>query len=96
MDVAVLVVSGADGIMPQTREHLLLAKQIGVKQIVVFINFVDVLRAQKDSDTLELVELEVRELLDYFGFDSKKIPIIKGIFRFFQQIFFCSLEKSNG
>ena len=79
MDVAVLVVSGADGIMPQTREHLLLAKQIGVKQIVVFINFVDVLRAQKDTDTLDLVELEVRELLDYFGFDSKKIPIIKGI-----------------
>lgn len=80
MDVAVLVVSGADGIMPQTREHLLLAKQIGVKQIIVFINFVDVLRAQKDSDTLDLVELEVRELLDYFGFDSKNIPIIKGNF----------------
>ena len=58
----------------------MLAKQIGIKQIVVFLNFIDVLQEQNDKETLELVELEVRELLQYYGFDPLKIPIIHGLF----------------
>ena len=63
MDAAILVVAATDGHMPQTREHLLLAKQIGVKNIVVFINKADVV----DAETLELVEIEIRELLSQYG-----------------------------
>ena len=58
---------------------MLLAKQIGIKEIVVFLNFVDILKAQNDNETLELVELEVRELLTYYGFDGKTVPIISGM-----------------
>jgi len=74
MDGAILVVAGTDGAMPQTREHLLLTKQIGVKHLVVFINKADA----ADSEVLELVEMEVRELLEEFGFDSENTPIIIG------------------
>lgn len=75
MDGAILVVSAADGPMPQTREHILLAKQVGVPAIVVFLNKVDQV---EDSELLELVEMEVRELLTSYGFPGDKIPIVKG------------------
>jgi elongation factor Tu len=75
MDGAILVVSAADGPMPQTREHILLAKQVGVPSIVVFLNKVDMV---DDSELLELVEMEVRELLSSYGFPGDDIPIIKG------------------
>jgi elongation factor Tu len=75
MDGAILVVSATDGPMPQTREHILLAKQVGVPAIVVFLNKVD---AVEDKELLELVEMEVRELLTSYGFPGDKIPIIKG------------------
>ncbi|AFC73376.1 elongation factor Tu [Rickettsia montanensis] len=75
MDGAILVVSAADGPMPQTREHILLAKQVGVPAMVVFLNKVDMV---DDSDLLELVEMEVRELLSKYGFPGDEIPIIKG------------------
>jgi len=75
MDGAILVVSAADGPMPQTREHILLARQVGVPAIVVFINKVDLI---EDKELLELVELEVRELLSEYEFPGDKIPIIKG------------------
>jgi elongation factor Tu len=75
MDGAVLVVSAADGPMPQTREHILLAKQVGVPAIVVFLNKVDMV---EDNELLELVEMEVRELLTKYGFPGDKIPVIKG------------------
>jgi len=75
MDGAVLVVSAVDGPMPQTREHILLAKQVGVPKIVVFLNKVDLVT---DRDLLDLVEEEVRELLTKYGFDGKEAPIIKG------------------
>ncbi|KIE58194.1 elongation factor Tu [Methylacidiphilum kamchatkense Kam1] len=75
MDGAILVVSAADGPMPQTREHILLARQVGVPYIVVFLNKVDMV---DDKELLELVELEVRELLTQYGFPGDKIPIIKG------------------
>ncbi len=83
MDGAVLVVGADDGPMPQTREHILLARQVGVPQIVVFMNKVDKLRAQCDSDEeceelLELVELELRDLLSSYEFDGDNIPIVKG------------------
>lgn len=74
MDAAVLVVAATDGEMPQTREHLLLAKQTGVEKIVVFINKVD----QVDNEVAELVEIEVRELLDRFGYDGSGTPVISG------------------
>ncbi|XP_014208973.1 uncharacterized protein LOC106639732 [Copidosoma floridanum] len=74
MDGAILIVAATDGPMPQTLEHLLLAKQIGIKQIVVFINKADL----ADEEVLDLVELEVRELLDNYGFDSENSPVIKG------------------
>ena len=74
MDGAILVVAATDGTMPQTREHLLLAKQIGVDKIVVFINKVDLV----DKDTLELVQLEILDLLQEFGYDNTKTPIICG------------------
>jgi elongation factor Tu len=75
MDGAILVVSAADGPMPQTREHILLARQVGVPYIVVFLNKTDMV---DDPELLELVELEVRELLSSYGFPGDKIPIIKG------------------
>src|SRR6187399_891070 len=75
MDGAILVVSAADGPMPQTREHILLARQVGVPAIVVFLNKCDMV---DDPELLELVELEVRELLSKYNFPGDKIPIIKG------------------
>jgi elongation factor Tu len=75
MDGAILVVSAADGPMPQTREHILLARQVGVPYIVVFLNKTDMV---DDPELLELVELEVRELLSSYKFPGDKIPIIKG------------------
>src|SRR5687767_9831350 len=75
MDGAILVVSPADGAMPQTREHILLARQVGVPRVVVFMNKVDLV---DDPDLLELVELEVRELLKSYQFPGDEIPIIKG------------------
>jgi elongation factor Tu len=75
MDGAILVVSAADGPMPQTREHILLARQVGVPSLVVFLNKVDMV---DDPELLELVELEVRELLSSYNFPGDDIPIIKG------------------
>ncbi|HJD61078.1 MAG TPA: elongation factor Tu [Rickettsia endosymbiont of Columbicola hoogstraali] len=75
MDGAILVVSAADGPMPQTREHILLAKQVGVPRMVVFLNKVDMV---DDPDLLELVEMEVRELLAKYDFPDDEIPIIRG------------------
>ena len=75
MDGAILVVSAADGPMPQTREHVLLAKQVNVPHIVVFLNKVDMV---DDEELIELVEMEVRELLDSYGFPGDDTPIIKG------------------
>src|SRR6188474_337368 len=75
MDGAILVVSSADGPMPQTREHILLARQVGVPYIVVFMNKADMV---DDKELLELVELEVRELLSKYEFPGDKIPIVKG------------------
>ena len=75
MDGAILVVSAADGPMPQTREHILLARQVEVPQVVVFLNKVDMV---DDEELLELVELEVRELLTKYKFDGDKTPIIRG------------------
>tara|TARA_B100001939_G_C16890445_1_gene595119 strand:- start:128 stop:1318 length:1191 start_codon:yes stop_codon:yes gene_type:complete len=75
MDGAILVVSAADGPMPQTREHILLARQVGVPAIVVFLNKVDQV---DDEELLELVELEVRELLSSYEFPGDDIPVIKG------------------
>ena len=75
MDGAILVVAASDGAMPQTREHILLAKQVGVPKILVFINKTDMV---DDADMVDLVEEEVRELLDKYEFDGKNAPIIKG------------------
>jgi elongation factor Tu len=75
MDGAILVVSAADGPMPQTREHILLARQVGVPKIVVFLNKIDLV---DDAELLELVEMEVRELLTKYGFPGDDTPIIKG------------------
>jgi elongation factor Tu len=75
MDGAILVVSAADGPMPQTREHILLARQVGVPKIVVFLNKADMVN---DSELLELVEMEVRELLSKYGYDGDNLPVIKG------------------
>src|SRR5205085_4163557 len=75
MDGAILVVSATDGPMPQTKEHILLARQVGVPSIVVFMNKVDLV---DDAEILELVELEIRELLSKYDFDGDNIPIIAG------------------
>jgi elongation factor Tu len=75
MDGAILVVSATDGPMPQTREHILLARQVGVPQLVVFMNKVDLV---DDPEILELVELEIRELLSKYDFDGDNIPVIQG------------------
>ncbi len=75
MDGAILVVAATDGPMPQTREHILLARQVGVPRIVVFLNKVDLV---DDEELLELVEMEVRELLSFYDYDGDNTPIIKG------------------
>ena len=75
MDGAILVVSAVDGPMPQTREHILLAKQVGVPKIVVFLNKVDLV---DDPELLDLVEMEIRELLSKYDFDGDNTPIVKG------------------
>ena len=75
MDGAILVVAATDGPMPQTREHILLARQVNVPKIVVFLNKVDMV---DDEEMLELVEMEVRELLDFYEFDGDNIPVILG------------------
>ncbi|VDO83578.1 unnamed protein product [Soboliphyme baturini] len=84
MDGAILVIAATEGTMPQTKEHLLLAKQIGVKQVIIFLNKVD----EADEEMVELVESETRELLDTFGFDSTNTPIISGSA-------LCAVEVSN-
>ena len=75
MDGAILVVSAADGPMPQTREHILLARQVGVPAIVVFLNKVDLV---DDKELLDLVDMEIRDLLNKYGFPGEKTPIIRG------------------
>src|SRR5690606_10728329 len=75
MDGAILVVSAADGPMPQTREHILLARQVGVPSLVVFMNKVDMV---DDPELLDLVELEVRELLSSYNFPGDDIPVVRG------------------
>ncbi len=75
MDGAILVVAATDGPMPQTREHILLARQVGVPQLVVFMNKVDLV---DDEELLELVEMEIRELLSFYEFDGDNIPVIQG------------------
>ncbi len=75
MDGAILVVAGTDGPMPQTREHILLARQVGVPALVVFINKVDLV---DDAELLELVEMEIRELLSFYEFPGDDIPIVSG------------------
>ena len=85
MDGAILVVSATDGPMPQTREHILLARQVGVPTMVVFMNKVDLV---DDEEILELVELEIRELLSKYDFDGDNIPIIQGSAT-------CALSRTN-
>src|SRR5438128_446610 len=75
MDGAILVVAANDGPMPQTREHILLARQVGVPKIVVFLNKVDTV---EDNELLELVELELRELLTAYDFPGHEVPIVRG------------------
>jgi len=75
MDGAILVVAATDGPMPQTREHILLARQVGVPKVVVFMNKVDMV---DDPELLDLVEMEIRELLSFYEFDGTNIPIIRG------------------
>src|SRR5437773_325600 len=75
MDGAILVVSAADGPMPQTREHILLARQVGVPSLVVYMNKVDMV---DDPELLDLVELEVRELLSSYDFPGDEIPVVRG------------------
>ena len=75
MDGAILVVAATDGPMPQTREHILLAKQVGVPRMVVFMNKVDMV---DDPELLELVEMEIRDLLSFYGFDGDNSPVIQG------------------
>jgi elongation factor Tu len=75
MDGAIIVVAASDGQMPQTREHLLLARQVGVQRIVVFVNKID---AIEDPEMLELVEMEMRELLTHYGFEGEETPVIMG------------------
>ena len=75
MDGAILVVAASDGPMPQTREHILLARQVGVKYIVVYLNKCDMV---DDEELIDLVEMEVRELLNEYGFDGDETPVIRG------------------
>ena len=75
MDGGILVVAATDGPMPQTREHILLAKQVGIPNLVVFLNKCDMV---DDEELLELVEMEIRELLDFYEFNGDETPIIRG------------------
>ena len=75
MDGAIIVVAATDGPMPQTREHILLARQVGVPRLVVFMNKVDMV---DDEELLELVEMEIRDLLSFYGFDGDNVPVIRG------------------
>jgi elongation factor Tu len=75
MDGAIIVVSATDGQMPQTREHLLLARQVGINKLVVFINKVDQI---SDPEMLDLVDMEMRELLSTYNFDGENTPIVMG------------------
>ncbi|MBK7028726.1 MAG: elongation factor Tu [Bacteroidales bacterium] len=75
MDGAIIVVAATDGPMPQTREHILLARQVGVPRLVVFMNKVDLV---DDEEILEIVEMEIRDLLTFYGFDGDKTPVIQG------------------
>lgn len=75
MDGGILVVSAVDGAMPQTREHILLCRQVGVKSLIVFLNKIDMV---EDPEMHELVEMEVRELLSSYDYDGDKIPFVKG------------------
>ena len=75
MDGAILVVAATDGPMPQTKEHVLLARQVGIKKLVVFINKVDMIA---DPEMLELVDMEMRDLLGTYNFDGENTPIIMG------------------
>jgi elongation factor Tu len=75
MDGAIIVVAATDGPMPQTREHILLARQVGVPRLVVFMNKVDLV---DDEELLDLVEMEIRELLSFYGFDGDNAPVIRG------------------
>ncbi len=75
MDGAIIVVAATDGPMPQTREHILLARQVGVPQLVVFMNKVDLV---DDEELLDLVEMEISELLSFYGFDGDNVPVIRG------------------
>ena len=75
MDGAVLLISAADGPMPQTREHILLARQVGVPDLVVFVNKVDLV---DDPELIELVEMEARDLLTRYGFDGERTPFVRG------------------
>jgi elongation factor Tu len=75
MDGAIIVVAATDGPMPQTREHILLARQVGVPKLVVFMNKVDLV---DDPELLELVEMEIRELLSFYGFDGDDTPVVQG------------------
>src|SRR3954470_24126553 len=75
VDGAILVVAGTDGPMPQTREHVLLARQVGVPKIVVFLNKVDMV---DDPELIDLVEMEIRELLTFYQFDGANTPVIRG------------------
>ena len=75
MDGGIIVVSATDGQMPQTREHLLLARQVGIKKLVVFINKVDMVH---DEEMLALVDMEMRDLLSTYNFDGEKTPIVMG------------------
>src|SRR6185295_11085293 len=75
MDGAILVVAATDGVMPQTREHILLAKQVGLKKLIIFLNKVDMVAEQ---DLIDLVEEEIRELLTKQGYDGANTPIIRG------------------
>jgi elongation factor Tu len=75
MDGAIIVVSATDGQMPQTREHLLLARQVGIKKLVVFVNKIDMV---PDPEMLELVDMEMRDLLTQYSFDGENTPIVMG------------------
>merc|ERR1719245_1219548 len=85
MDGAILVVSATDGPMPQTREHILLARQVGIPKLVVFVNKCD---AVEDEELLELVEMELRELLNFYKFPGDDTPIVRGSA-------LCALEGTN-
>lgn len=78
MDGAILVVAATDGAMPQTREHVLLAKQVGVPKIVVFLNKIDMFKPEERAEMVEMVEMDIRDLLNKYDFDGDNIPIIAG------------------